>query len=250
VLLVTDNAAVPEKVQWRGLESVRLPPATPRLGRELLARTLIEAYREGVELRHVAALAWSRGAAVALSTTIGGLLAVEQGYDPDEMTLEDFDRDVITGTIGAACYDRNDDPREPITHSELDDLAEEYLAMVAKASELSDTPEDQKFLRQTRKRINAAISLIVRAPLFDRSIFEEWALVKAPDYSMLALIAEQYADYKRALDVADIADILATPVRPVEDCALALIDQAGIIPPLGYRTLRRLLPRASFVLNG
>jgi hypothetical protein len=38
-------------------------------------------------------------------------------------------------------------------------------------------------------------------------------------------------------------------VRPIEECALALIDQAGMIPPLGFRTLRQLLPRASFVLN-
>jgi len=246
--LVTDNAAVPEKVQWRGSESVRLPATSPRLGRKLLARTLVEAWSEGLELRRMAALSWRPGAIIELSNAAGALLAIEQGYEPD-LQLEDFG-DIIVGTIGNVLHDRGDDQREPITYTELDEMADAYLAMVQAANELDEhSPADAKFLRQTRKRINAAVSLIVRAPLFDRSTFEEWALVKEPDFSMLAGVEEHYRQFKIDYDVRDVADILAAPVRPIEECALALIDQAGMIPPLGFRTLRQLLPRASFVLN-
>jgi len=246
--IVADNAAVPEKVQWRGLESIRLPPMSPRLGRNLLARTLAEAWQDGMELGRMAALAWRPGAAVALSNAAGAALAVRQGYPPD-LQLEDFDSDVIVGTIGNVAHDRGDDPREPILRSELDEMADEYLAMIKKATALGDDPAATKFLQQSRRRIEQAISMIVRAPLFGRSLWEEWALLKEPDYSMVAALAEHYADFKRDYDVVDVADILAAHVRPCEDCALAVIDQAAIIPPLGFTTLRRMLPRATFVLN-
>jgi hypothetical protein len=248
--LVIDNASVPERVQWRGRESIRLPPMSPRLGRNLLARTLVEAWQEGVQLGRMAALAWQPGAAVALSNAAGAALAVRQGYAPDELQLEDFDSDVIVGTLGNVAHEHSDERREPILRSELDEMADEYLAMVRAANDLGDSAADTKFLRQTRKRIEAAVSLIVRAPLFERTLWEEWALVKAPDFSMVAALADQYAEFKHAYDVVDVADIMTTPVRPVQHCELALIDQAGIIPPLGFKTLRRLLPRATFVFNG
>lgn len=247
-----DNAAAPEKVQpvWRGTlpVTVRLPVMTPRLGRNTLARTLLEAWQDGVELRRITILAWTPSTALALSGAAANLVAGQLG-SADGLQLDDFDPDVIVGGLGAVAHDHSDDPRSAIGREELDEVADEFLAMIKFVCDLADNPADVRFLRQTRRRIEAAISLTVRATLFERTLWEEWARIKAPDYSMVAEVAEHYRDYKRQCDVIDIADILAADVRPIEHCTLALIDQAAIIPPLGLQMLRRLLPRASFVLT-
>ena len=249
-----DNAAAPEKVQpvWRSNVpiTVKLPSMTPRLGRNLLGRTLMDALQDGIDLGQMAALAWTTPAAVTLSGTAATLLARHRGYGADDLRLDDFAPDVALGSVGEIVHAFSSDPREPITHAELREATDDFAALIKRAADLGDGKADVSFLRRARRQIEAAIRLSIRAQLFERSLWEEWTRVKTPDFSMVAEVAEHYRDYKRRCDVIDIADILAAEVQPIEHCVLALIDEAAAVPPRGLQTLRRLLPRASFVLTG
>lgn len=224
-------------------------------GAPVLARILVEAMREGLDLAHVAVMAWNQGA--QLRNSVRATIAAEQRLPPD-LTLEDMIPGADPELIGSVCQvlrAYSYDNREPVTAWHRTAVADEFLELIKRASEVADDTADRKFLRGVRRQIDAAIRLAIGARLDEVSLIEAHrravtAGERLPAFSFVAEVADYFRDYKTQCDLADLADNLAARLEPVAACSLALIDEAGAIPPLGLRALRRLLPEASFVLAG
>jgi hypothetical protein len=253
---VVDDKTAPDKVQQQRRTG---RPFTVAVGGSngagVVGRVLVEALREGLDLDRLAVMSWSTG--TALRNTTRATIAKAQGYPPD-LSLEDMipgaDPDLI-GSVWEILWAHSYDNRQPVTGEHRRAVIAEYLDLIRRAAQLGDDPLEQVFMRGVHRQIDAAIRLSISSRLNEVSLHDAHraglvAGKRWPAFSFVAEVADYFRDYKRDLGVADLADHLAARLEPVTACNLALIEDAGAVPLLGLRALRRLLPNASFVLAG
>jgi len=248
MLHVVDDKTAPDKVQQQRRLGL---PFTVVTGTLDVGRVLVEAMREGLPLDNVAVLSWNNGTSLRHATRI--TVAKAQGYPPD-LPLDDMiagaDPEVI-GSVWQVIDAHSWDRRPPMTGDHRRAVTDEYVELIRRVSEESDPT----FLRGVRRQIETAIRLSIKSRLDELTLHEACRRAGAagkrlPAWSFICEAVDYFGEYKRQESVADLADHLAAKLEPVPACTLALIDDAGAIPLLGLRALRRLLPHASFVLAG
>jgi hypothetical protein len=254
---LVDNASAPDKVQQARKQGdpftlVVTGAHSPRL----VGHILVEAMREGLELDRVAVMSWNSGSAMKYATRV--LVAKAMHYPPD-LSLEDMipgsDPELIGSVwqvINARAYYGGSDP---VTGEHRRLVADQFAELVKRMNDMGAAAADRKFLRHVRRQVDAVIRLSVAARCDETPLLEAYRLAIAagerlPAFSFVVEVADYFEEFKRVVKVADLADQLAAGVEPVTACELALLEDAGAVPPLGLRALRRLLPNASFVLAG
>jgi hypothetical protein len=249
---LVDDKTAPDKVQQQrkhGRPFTVLIAGAPASG--ITATILIEAMREGLPLDDAAVLSWNNGQVLRreLRVAIAKAFAYPPDFGLDDM-IAGVDPELI-GSVWQAVFEHSYDTRQPITAEHRHAVTTEYLELIRRVSEETDS----KFLRSVHRQIDAAIRLSIAARLDGVELADAYRTRQAagervPAWSFVVEVAQYFRDYKRDLGVADLADTLAARVDPVNTCMLALIDDAAAVPPLGLAALRRLLPNASFVLAG
>jgi len=144
---------------------------------------------------------------------------------------------------------------DPVTGEHRRLVADQFAGLVQRVNELGEEPPDRKLLRQVRRQVDAVVRLSVAARCNEERLIDSYRVALAagerlPAWSFVAEVSDYFREFKRIMKVADLADQLGAELEPVTACELALLEDAGEVPPLGLRALRRLLPNASFVLAG
>jgi len=202
----------------------------------------------GVSLCQFALLAPTAARAHMLRRVVADLhrpgVALEEVLFPD-----------MTGGVADVAFWRGPRARRA-TEGQMRIAAEEFAARIARAGELADAPGDHLFLRARRRDVLAVFLLAGRArlagrPLADMHAEERGRGMALPEaFSMVAEIADFYAEFKHREGIVDDADILAGPLYPAPDCPLVLVDDADAVGPTAQAAIMRLFPRAALVAAG
>src|SRR5262249_24784702 len=116
-----------------------------------------QALAEHIDLRHIAVTAWRRTELIFLETAV--VRALDAGGS--ELTLDDIYKDAHIGTVIELVHHRSRDRRHLMDAEDAEQVEDEYLALIAKASRTQSV----RFLYQARRRVHAALNLSLIARL-------------------------------------------------------------------------------------
>jgi hypothetical protein len=252
--IVGNDIAASETQQARRLGDPFTVLVAGAANAKLVGRILVEALQDGLELERVAVLSWNSGTALKQAARV--TVAKAMAYPPDlslEEMIPDADPELI-GSVVRVIDAHSFDRRDPVTGEHRRAVAQEFFELIKRITEVDDAA-DRRYIRSARRQIDAAIRLGINARLEEVRLVEAYRQALAdgsqlPAFSFVTEVVSYFAEYKRGVGLADLADQLGAQVEPVPACTLALLEDAGAVPPLGLRALRRLLPNASFVLAG
>jgi hypothetical protein len=249
-----DNAAAPAAVQHaRRLGAPFTVVVSGPSNLRLVGHILVDALCEGLKLDHVAVMSWNNGGAIKTATRIR--VAQAMGHPPD-LPLEEMIPGGDPELIGSVCRVLNAHTPGGCDYLQADhrrQMADEYAELIRRVNGADEL--DPEFRRGLRRQIDGVVRLSIAARCNGMTLLEAYRQAAAdgerlPAYSFVLEVADYFREFKRQARLADLADLLAGELDPVPLCELALLEDAGAVPTLGLRALRRLLPNASFVLAG